>query len=171
MRSRLLIAVLLGLLAGGAAAERPQRPLEAIGHRMVSVESMLRREMSGREVQREQERILAELDRMIRERDPGGATAETQSGLSEIEPAITPGAETGRPDRPAEESVLPSGRWEPGRLSPAEALEGDWRADLPEAGRRTIEDTLGTGRLPARYRDLLRAYNLKLAEREGADSR
>jgi hypothetical protein len=138
---------------------------------MGEVEAMLRQGNTGPDVQRAQQQILAELDRLVRQRQQEGQSPQSQSGLRELEQPTIPGGATSRPDRPAEESILPGGRWDRGRLTPAGAPERDWAPGLPEAERRKLDDALRTGRLPAHYRDLLRSYNRRLAKTEATETR
>lgn len=172
MRRRYIVATLLLLACGWAVAGNgPVGPLGAAARRMEDVEVMLREGRTGPDVQETQQQILAELDRLVRQRQQEGRSPQRQSGLRELNEPTIPGAATGRPGQPAEESVLPGGRWERGRLTPTEAPEGDWAPGLPEAERRKLDDALRTGRLPSHYRNLLRAYNRRLAETETQETR
>ncbi len=74
-----------------------------------------------------------------------------------------------QPERPAQESMLPAAQ--DGQPPPGVADEagGEWAPGLPEAERQVIADTFSAGRLPPHYRDLLRAYNRRLAETPDGD--
>jgi len=169
MKCRHVATVLFLLLAGWAAGARgPAGPLGAVSGRMASVESMLREGESGRKVQQAQQQILADLDRLVRAREQEGDSSRRRSGLRERELRTIPGGATGRPGRPAQESVLPGSRWDRGRLGPGQAPGGNWLPQLPAAERRKLDDALRTGRLPLHYRQLLRAYNRRLAETDAA---
>ncbi|MFO8006673.1 MAG: hypothetical protein R6V05_02960 [Candidatus Brocadiia bacterium] len=150
----------LGEVAGGLPGTEPVQRLMADSARM------LRRQELGETLQGTQQRIIGRLDALIAAaRQAAASRAGAQEGPA---PAMQTGRQTGIPDRPAEESRLPAGRWEGTAPSLTGPPVGGWLPELPEAERRRIEDAFETGRLPARYREHLRQYNRRLAGEDAA---
>ncbi len=182
--------------ASRALADRPARgeavgpAAERLAARQGGIRSGLREAAGGLPGAGEVGELMSDSARMLRGQELGGALWKTQQGIlggldsliAAARQAVSAaagaregparatqtGRQTGTPERPAEESRLPAGRWE-GRapLLPRESAAG-WLPELPEAERRRIEDAFETGRLPGRYREHLRRYNRRLAGEEAS---
>ncbi|MHC4481708.1 MAG: hypothetical protein ACYS1C_12175, partial [Planctomycetota bacterium] len=169
-RRRLAIAltgalVLAACMSAGAAgaAGRP----ESLPQASDRAAELLRSGVTGEPTQRLQQQILDELDRLIAEARLKPAPPAGGPGTGGKAKMEQPGAGAGKPRKPAEESVLPTGEWQRGRLREAVEPDRAWLPELPAAERKRIADAFSSGRLPRRYRDLLRHYNRRLAEGEG----
>jgi hypothetical protein len=119
-----------------------------------------------------QQEIVTSLDSLLDLLGQSGAAA-TRAMLTEGEPesGTTSGA-SGRPEVPAEESILPIGDRSP-EEPPAGAGEavGRWLPALPAAEQQVIEDAFSMGRLPWHYREVMRAYSKRLAEDPESEER
>jgi hypothetical protein len=134
---------------------------------MARAEELLRDGRLGGETAALQDDILGLIDALIVLHQAAGGAPATQAASARAGAgAQVQGQATGRPEAPAEESRLPSGRG-PGRFQlSGEPAEGDWAPALPERDRVAVFDSFRTGRLPHRYRSMLRAYNTRLASDE-----
>ena len=157
------VMLLCCLLATGWAA-RPDSPLDQLRASTGRAEGLLRGGETGADVQRLHGDIVAQLDALI-------ALAEEDTGFmlgakpgEKESKALKPGSTTAAPEKPAEESILPDGGWAYGRMRSPVELEGGWLPELPATQRKAIADAFRTGRLPLRYREVLREYNKRLAE-------
>jgi hypothetical protein len=134
---------------------------------MKEAETSLRQGKTGGQVTDAQDAAIRQLDALIAacQVEPGaGMKAGAAEGGS---PSAQPTATTALPMRPAQESVLPSGGPSAGPVRPAGELVGAWLPQLPPTEQKKVADTFTAGRLPSRYRNLLRLYNRRLAEGEG----
>ncbi|KPK57576.1 MAG: hypothetical protein AMK73_10010 [Planctomycetes bacterium SM23_32] len=152
------------LMAVGAVPPAGGSLLEPLRLRSRAAEQMLRRGVTEDQVQAVQQEVLDGLDELIASLETeGGAASSMPARPGEAAPSQT-GGSTSPPRQPAEESAPSAGRWAPGRLREAEPVDETWLPQLPPAERQKVADTFATGRLPARYRDLLRQYSRRLAE-------
>ncbi|MFW6188958.1 MAG: hypothetical protein ACOC7T_00865 [Planctomycetota bacterium] len=168
LRAALLAAVLALAVGAGTAGPSPRRKLDEVAQRMRRAEGMLEEGRLGEPLERAQRRIVSDLDALIaalEERESGGGSRRAASGRKRRPTRPAPGVGPGRrPGRPAEESRLPPAVGREAAARPPQPVEGDWAPGLPPEERKAVADTFRTGRLPARYRELLRAYNKRLAE-------
>jgi len=164
------VAALAALWAGAVlmAVSGSGDPLAEPSRCAARAEELLRSGVTDERVQRVQKQLIRGLDALI-----ASASRTSQAGKSSAlkKPGdpLKPLAAglTGRPLKPAEESVLPGGTWRYGPLAAPPELPGGWLPQLPPEQRRKIADAFRTGRLPSRYIELLREYNLRLAEGRG----
>ncbi len=158
-----------GLLADLRDALRPgdleaRGPLEALRGRGAEAQRRLAQMQTGAATRDIQQQVVDGLGAMIAARRPGTVPPgemPSRPGAAEMQ---QPGGGTAVPERPAEAAMLPLGEWHEGRLRAGPPAEGDWLPGLPPADREKVADSFATGRLPARYGELLRQYNRRLAE-------
>lgn len=127
-------------------------------------EALLRMGISGEQTQRLQRGIVGRLDALIALAQAQPAASRTAPGKGRQMPIERPGAATGAPQKPARESILPMVEWQYGRTRDVAEPGEAWLPELPAAELKKITDAFSTGRLPLRYRELLRLYNKRLAE-------
>ncbi len=143
-----------------------QGPLDELNAAMQEAQGLLEQGETGEPVQRVQEDIVHRLDALIAFAEAGLSMPPNPKAKERMARAERPAETTGPPEKPAERSTLPGGTWAYGRMrAPAEAEEA-WLPQLPPTERKAIADALRAGRLPPRYRELLRQYNRRLAEEE-----
>jgi hypothetical protein len=130
---------------------------------MTEAERLLGGGRLGAELESLQREILERMDALIQLYRPSEAATEQRKARSEVPGRRPGGMGTDRPVRPAEESMAGEGQWQWAHVLPSEVPEGDWAPGLPPGERQRINDTFRTGRLPGRYRQLLRQYNRRLA--------
>lgn len=161
---RLPVAALLLCFVPVLCARADEGPLGSLISTSREAEGLLRQGVTDERVQRVQQGVVDQLDALIAASRSDKTLAAGGTGKEQEPEMVKPGASTGPPQKPAEESILPPGEWRYGRMrEPAEA--GDtWMPELPAAERKKIADAFETGRLPRRYRELLRQYNKRLAE-------
>lgn len=157
-----LVLLSCSLAAGWAATAR--RPLDRLSAPMQEAEDLLRKGVTGQETQRVQQEIVNRLDALIAAGQRSRGFAVSVPGKEAEPKQLAPGGRTGAPDKPADESILSAGRWGYGLLREPAELEDAWMPELPSTERKVVADTFRTGRLPPRYRELLRQYNKRLAE-------
>ncbi len=173
-RRALALALFLAPLVVAAAAPArdvpsagpPPRPVQArdVASRMARAEDLLRDGRLGAETAALQDDILDLIDALIAfHQDAGGAPATQAVAARDGAGVQVQGQATGRPEAPAEESRLPSGAGPGGFRLDDQSVEGDWAPALPERERVAVFDAFRTGRLPQRYRSMLRAYSTRLA--------
>jgi hypothetical protein len=114
------------------------------------------------DVQDLQEQVARAIRDVAEKLAPDAGAATTMPGEPGEGQVARQGTRTSRPEMPSEESVLPAGDWAVGRLQ-EEGGTGSWRPELPEADLKKIADAVAQGRLPAYYRERLRAYGRSLA--------
>jgi len=146
-----------------SAAAAPAGMLRDIGHRMAEAEGLLRGGQVNARLQSAQRQIVERLDILIELARAAGAATQKKSRPGEGSKRRAGQRPAGAPLSHMEESRLASGP-APSAGSPGSApAAGDWAPGLPESERRKISDSFRTGRLPARYMELLRSYNKRLA--------
>jgi hypothetical protein len=170
MRKALVRCALWGLAAGSFLSvchglDNGSGPLGQIAGEMSRAESLLRQGAPAGEVRGAQEEVVRQLDALIGrlEIQSGGAAASAEPGQVELP---SPAGSTGVPFKPAEQSVLPPGGPPPGALNLPGESGAPWLPQLPEKDRQAVAEAFSAGRLPPRYRELLRSYNRRLAEGE-----
>ncbi len=147
-----------GALADAAHALRADQPADG----MDRAEGLLAEGQTGEPVQSIQRDVVSQLDALIASAEARQRRAQAVAAKQAQQPGNQTSQQT--PLRAAEQSTLPSGRLAPGpRCSATSRLPGDWAASLPPTEQRKIADTFRTGRLPARYEQMLREYNKRLA--------
>ena len=163
MRATTLIAaVIVACALGGAALAAQPASLDDAATGMEKAQGLLKEGQTGEAVRSLQGDVVAQLDALIaryRERQRPATQGQPEEAVSSSSKG---GAQT--PLRPAQESAVPSGDWRHGLLPEAAPLPGAWAPRLPPTEQKKIADTFSTGRLPARYAELLREYNKRLAE-------
>ena len=156
--------VVAGLTAlGDSAPPSFAHALAPIAQAAVEARDALERGLTGAGVREAQGRVLDGLDALIAAAEQPDTDGTGAPGGSDEPRATQPGAATGAPQRAADESMLSPFGPPPGLLAPEGPAAADWLPELPEAERRRISDAFATGRLPARYRELLRDYSRRLA--------
>ena len=163
MRTIGAIAVLiLACALGGAALAAQPASLDDVAAGMEKAQGLLKDGQTGDAVRALQGDVVTQLDALI----ALYAEKPTPAAQGKPEESAKPSSEGGEqaPVKPAKESAVPPGDWRQGRLPEARQLPGGWAASLPPAEQKKIADTFSTGRLPARYAELLREYNKRLAE-------
>lgn len=158
-------AALACFLGPPALGQAGAGPLDRLRSASEQAEALMRQGDTGSKTQKMQQGIVDGFDALI-------AALATEEGVSVPIPGKRsapaqlqqPGATTGPPQKPAEESILPSGEWRYGLLRQPGAATGAWMPQLPPTEQKVIADTFQTGRLPPRYEELLREYNKRLAE-------
>jgi len=166
LRTVTSIVALALVPALGATSARAQGPLDELDAAMGQAQSLLERGETGGSVQRLQEEIVRRLDTLIASPQAGldmPPTAKPGEGKAQAE---RPGETTGPPEKPADRSTLPGGTWTYGPMRAEADPEDAWLPGLPPTERKPIIDAFRSGRLPPRYRELLRQYNRRLAEEE-----
>ena len=166
LRPATSIVALALVLAVGAASARAEGPLGELDAAMGQAQSLLEQGETGGAVQRLQEDIVRRLDALIASPQAGldmPPTAKPREGKAQAE---RPAETTGPPEKPADRSTLPGGTWTYGPMRAEAEPEDAWLPRLPPTERKAIVDAFRSGRLPPRYRELLRQYNRRLAEEE-----
>jgi len=145
-----------GALAAAAHALRANQAADG----MDRAQGLLAQGQTREPVPSIQRDVVSRLDALI------AAAEEQQRQAASAKQAQQPGTQSGEqtPTRAAEQSTLRPGDWRQGRLPIAPHLPGDWAASLPPTEQKEIADTFRTGRLPARYEEMLREYNKRLAQ-------
>ena len=123
----------------------------------------LRRVDGAADAHKVQREILGELDQLIAALEQQGGASATLKGGTEESGQQRPGAKTGAPRKAAEKTTLPGGQWQFGKQRDEEDADEAWMPDLPAAEKQAVRDALEAGRMPPRYRELLREYNKRLA--------
>jgi hypothetical protein len=138
-------------VARGLKADGPAGDME-------TAQGQLAKGEAGEPVQSAQRDAVSKLDGLI-------AAAEEQARKLQQKQSLQPGSQGGSqtPKQAAQQSAPRPGDWRQGRLPAPARTPGDWAASLPPTEQKKIADTFSTGRLPARYEELLRAYNESLA--------
>lgn len=150
-----------------AAQDDDGGPFGRLRGSMEKAEALLRRGVTGRDVADVQWDVVRQLDALIAGlEEEGGSGDATQEGDREAT-ATKPSGATGLPLKPAEESILSPGGWTPGVMRPTADAAEAWLPRLPAIEQQKVLDTFSAGRLPPRYRELLRQYNKRLAEDQG----
>lgn len=140
--------------------------LAPVGEGSALAGELLRRGLTGQQVQQAQQRVVDGLDALIAALERQAVlTASASSEASESRSQRT-GVASGPPVRPADESMHSPFGPAPGRIAEEGPAAAAWLPDLPEAERKKVSDAFRTGRLPARYRDLLRDYSRRLAAQD-----
>ncbi len=129
---------------------------------MDRAQGLLARGETGEPVQSVQRDVVSRLDALIAAAEAQQKQAQAASAKHAQQPGTQSGQQT--PTRAAEQSTPRPGDWRQGRLPEAARLPGAWAAGLPPTEQKKIADTFRTGRLPARYEQMLREYNKRLAE-------
>ena len=147
---------------GGAALAAQPASLDDVAAGMEKAQGLLKEGQTGEAVRSLQGDVVAQLDVLIA-RYAGEATAGhagpagggRQAELQGRRPdAAQAGAGVGRAAGRLAPRPAAGGGAAPGRRAPG----------LPPTEQKKIADTFSTGRLPARYAELLRGYNKRLAE-------
>ncbi len=157
-------AVLLLCLAPVALGQGGRGGLARLIATSQEAQALLQQGSTGERTQRVQQEVVEQLDALIAALRPEHVIAVPVTGEEGEAELQQPGSSTAAPVRPAEESTLPAGRWGYGRLRERPQVEEAWLPELPATERKKIADAFATGRLPPRYRELLRQYNKRLAE-------
>lgn len=158
----LMAAVIAACALGGAALAAQPASLDGAAAGMEKAQGLLMEGQTGEAVRSLQGDIVAQLDALIARYLEKQLPATQGQPEEAVSTSSKGGAQT--PLRPAQESAVPPGDWRHGRLPEAAQLPGGWAPGLPPTEQKKIADTFSTGRLPARYAELLREYNKRLAE-------
>jgi hypothetical protein len=156
--------VLLGFLACGARASVPDEGgvLGAAVQASDQASGLLAAGRTGADVQNLQRQVADAIADLADRLAPQGGSPTSMQGEAEKAALTRQGTVTAEPDVPGEESVLPAGEWAVGRLAaPGDAAA--WQPRLPAAELKELSDAFAEGRLPAHYRERLRAYGRALA--------
>ena len=184
MMTRAGIIALLGaaLLVSPAIAAETPRPAREAAHDRASLDNVaglmddvkqdLDKIETGLDTRAKQNRIIAMLDTLIEQaqdqeqdqsRDQGQDQEGQDQGQGRSRSSGSPKG-AGRPDSPADHSVLADGASNDEGKAASTAAMGDFWARLPARQRAEILDTLRQ-RFPRRYRELIAAYYRSLSSR------
>ena len=155
------VTAMLAAVAGRAAA------VGAIKGASTRAEGLLRNSATGEPTQGAQREVLDGLERLVAALAQKAQLTSSEPGEQGQRQVPGAGGTTAPPERPLDESVLTAGGPGMGPLGRRAAAAGAWLPELPEAERQEVADSFTTGRLPARYRDLLRDYGRRLAAEGG----
>jgi len=133
---------------------------------MTTAATMLEGGTTGPATTEVQADVVRQLDALIALHEQAGSGGRSVQGEGEPRSQKPSGA-TGAPLKPAEESVLGPSGWAPGASRAAIDDAGTWLPGLPPAEQKKVTETFSAGKLPPRYREVLRQYNRRLAEQEG----
>jgi hypothetical protein len=147
----------------GIAAPAMALGLAPVEGTSAQAQDMLKSALTGARAQDAQRRVVDGLDALIAAVGQQAVVASTASGEPAEAQSVRSGASSAVPIRPAEESMASPFGPPPGPIASGGPAAAAWLPGLPEAERKKVSDAFATGRLPARYRDLLREYNRRLA--------
>jgi hypothetical protein len=163
----LLVAFLPAWVGAGETAHvDAPHPLQDLVGAMVTSSDLLRQGVTGEQTSRVQQDIIERLDGLIASLETAPGAGETAPVAQEQPGGQQPSGTIGRPGRPAEESVLSAPAPGRGPIQPTGPQGGEWLPQLPPTEQKRVADTFTTGRLPPRYRELLRQYSKRLTESE-----
>ncbi len=134
--------------------------LDEVSRMMDSIKVRLGHGRAGKRVRKEEDDVIAKLDKMIKDLEDK-AKQQQQAAASSGK-----AGDTLNPSQPMNDS-MPGGATGPGNVDPTEITKKAGWGDLPPKERQQALQQLGK-EFPSHYRDVIEEYFIKLA-REGAD--